>query len=227
MNEPVISVSESIKAREAQLRDILTGYAVPDPSIVGTLPKGGRQLSFVGHADITRILIEIDPLWYWEPMAEDGGVPAIKIANGFAHMAGTLYIHGIGRTGIGSVQEGKQDLYKELVSDFLRNAAMRFGIALKLWSNQEWDDLKESAQENWSEPAPKAQPRPQAKPEVDPDTLLDDDKLGKINAFIVKRGQNPVEVYRVAGLKLGKATVGDLPKLRAASDQLASTKVDE
>lgn len=227
MNEPIITMSEAVKLREETLRGVLTGYAVPDPNIVGTLPKGGRQLSFVGHADITRILIEIDPLWYWEPMAEDGGVPAIKFANGFAHMAGTLYIHGIGRVGVGSVQEGKQDLYKELVSDFLRNAAMRFGIALKLWSNQEWEDLRESAKENWSEPAPQQQTRSQAKAEVNQDEILDEDKLGKINAFIVKRGQNPAEVYRVAGLKLGKATVGDLPKLRAASDQLAKTKVDE
>ena len=46
-----------------QLADILTKYAVPDKNIVGKLPRGGTQLDFVGHADITKILIEIDPLW--------------------------------------------------------------------------------------------------------------------------------------------------------------------
>ena len=38
------------------LADILTKYAVPDPKIVGKLPKGGTSLDFVGHADIIRLL---------------------------------------------------------------------------------------------------------------------------------------------------------------------------
>jgi hypothetical protein len=48
-----------------ELSEILTKYAVPDPKIVGKLPKGGTQLDFVGHADITRLLLEIDPTWRW------------------------------------------------------------------------------------------------------------------------------------------------------------------
>ena len=56
---------EQNKAEE--LRNILKDYAKPDPSIVQQLPKGGVKLDFVGHADITRILIEIDPYWSWEP----------------------------------------------------------------------------------------------------------------------------------------------------------------
>ena len=39
-----------------QLADILTKYAVPDKNIVGKLPRGGTQLDFVGHADITKSL---------------------------------------------------------------------------------------------------------------------------------------------------------------------------
>ena len=42
--------------------------------------------------------------------------------------------------GVGSVRADKQELDKELVGDFLRNAAMRFGIALSLWSKQDWSD---------------------------------------------------------------------------------------
>jgi hypothetical protein len=41
---------------------------------------------------------------------------------------------------VGSVRADKQDLDKELVGDFLRNASMRFGIALSLWSKQDWSD---------------------------------------------------------------------------------------
>lgn len=51
-----------------QLRKVLDDYKTPDPSIVGKLPRGGTQLDFVGHADITKLLIEIDPLWSWEPL---------------------------------------------------------------------------------------------------------------------------------------------------------------
>jgi len=42
--------------------------------------------------------------------------------------------------GVGSVRADKQDLDKELIGDFLRNASMRFGIALSLWSKQDWSD---------------------------------------------------------------------------------------
>lgn len=201
------------------LKEVLTKYAVPDPSIVGTLPKGGRQLSFVGHAEITRILIEVDPLWWWEPAAWDNGVPAIKTVNGFAHMAGTLFIHGVGRVGVGSVAEGKQDIYKELVSDFLRNAAMRFGIALNLWSQQEWDDLKATAQENWNTPAVK-QSKPAPKPAGNPTEPLSEEQINKFTSFCTQRGLNPVSVYKAAGVEFGKATVADMAKLKKAIDDL-------
>ena len=46
-----------------KLRLVLDKYAVPDPKIVGKLPRGNIKLDYVGHAEITRILIEIDPLW--------------------------------------------------------------------------------------------------------------------------------------------------------------------
>jgi hypothetical protein len=43
-----------------KLEDIIKQYGVPDPSIVGKLPRGGITLDFVGHAEINRILIDID-----------------------------------------------------------------------------------------------------------------------------------------------------------------------
>lgn len=123
-----------------KLEDILTKYAVPDPSIVGKLPRGGIQLDFVGHAEITRILIAIDPMWSWEPCGWDNGRPAIHEANGMAVMWGKLTILDKTMLGVGSVRSDKPDLDKELIGDFLRNASMRFGICLSLWSKSEWDD---------------------------------------------------------------------------------------
>ena len=125
-----------------KLEDILTKYAVPDPSIVGKLPRGGIQLDFVGHAEINRILIDIDPMWSWEPCGWDNGRPAIHEANGMAVMWGKLTILDKTMLGVGSVRSDKPDLDKELIGDFLRNASMRFGICLSLWSKSEWDDSK-------------------------------------------------------------------------------------
>lgn len=198
----------------AELLKVLQNHAVPDPAIVGKLPKGGIQLDFVGHAEITRTLIEIDPLWWWEPASWDGGVPAITRANGFAHMAGTLYIKGVGRIGVGSVKEDKPDVYKELISDFLRNAAMRFGIALSLWSKQEWDDLNNHKQ---ATPAPAP-----ARPQTTKNEKLSDEQLKQFTDACEKAGLNAMEVHRKAGLTIGKATQADLPALRAAFKEMSA-----
>ena len=123
-----------------KLEEILGKYGVPDPKIVGKLPRGGTSLDFVGHADVTKMLLEISTEWTWEPVAFDNdGLPAYRVENGMAHMAGWMTIHGVRRLGIGSVQASKPDLLKELVSDFIRNAAMRFGVCLALWTKQEWE----------------------------------------------------------------------------------------
>ena len=122
------------------LRAVLEQYAVPDPKIVGTIPRNGINLAYVSHADITRILIEIDPSWSWQPVAWDNGRPAIHIENGTATMWATLTLLGKSLLGVGSVRSDKPDMDKELIGDFLRNASMRFGIALSLWSKQYWSD---------------------------------------------------------------------------------------
>lgn len=125
-----------------KLEEIIGKYGVPDPKLVGKLPRGGQSLDFVGHADVTKMLIEVDPEWTWEPVAFDAdGLPAYRVENGMAHMAGWMTILGVRRLGIGSVMHNKPDLLKELVSDYLRNASMRFGICLSLWTKQEWDDV--------------------------------------------------------------------------------------
>ena len=55
-------------------------------------------------------------------------------------MWATLTLLGKSFLGVGSVRSDKPDMDKELIGDFLRNASMRFGIALSLWSKQDWSD---------------------------------------------------------------------------------------
>jgi hypothetical protein len=131
-------MSEELETQ--MLKAVLEQYAIPDPKIVGTIPRNGINLAYVSHADITKILIEIDPNWNWQPAAWDNGRPAIHVENGTATMWATLTLLGKSLLGVGSVRADKQDLDKELIGDFLRNASMRFGIALSLWSKQDWSD---------------------------------------------------------------------------------------
>lgn len=137
------------------LRAIVQKWGDPPADMISKLPKGGDKnkdhwatcrvcggwhaknavhLDYMGHADVTVALIDVDPGWEWEPLAYDGGVPLIEVANGMATMWIKLTVLGKTRIGVGSCESNKADLLKELYGDALRNAAMRFGIGVKLWS---------------------------------------------------------------------------------------------
>jgi len=99
------------------------------PESVGKLPKGGVMLDYVGHAAVTDRLLTVDPNWSWEPFAlGSDGLPA-------PDREGNLWIRlticGVTRIGVG---DGKSA--KERIGDALRNAAMRFGVALDLWAKE-------------------------------------------------------------------------------------------
>ena len=200
------------------LEEVLNKYGVPDPRIVGKLPKGGQQLDFVGHADTQKALTEIDPTWTMEPVAFDEyGLPAFRVENGMAHMAVWMTLLGVRRLGIGSVQASKPDLYKELLSDGLRNCAMRHNVYLSLWSKSEWDDVDRPA----PAPAPalavkKPAPKKPAEPEVQGDDPLTDEQITAFNAACVKADLNPMTIYKAAGVKFGFGKQKDLGALREA-----------
>jgi len=91
------------------------------------------HLDYVGHAALTDRLLDADPNWTWEPVATDErGVPMIDQDGG---MWIRLTVCGMTRLGYGD-SGGKTgpDATKERIGDALRNAAMRFGAALNLWS---------------------------------------------------------------------------------------------
>ena len=214
------------------LDEVLVTYGVPDPRIVGKLPKGGIQLDFVGHADVTKMLIEIDPLWSWEPVAFDAdGLPAYRVENGLAHMAGWLTVHGVRRLGIGSVAHNKPDLLKELASDFIRNAAMRFGICLSLWTKQEWDDIPSHSPV--PQPAPKAnfpkkveshqEPAVPKKPRAL--TPLSAEQVEQFTKACNDKGIDPKVVASNAEIPEGQQWMeSHLPALRKAFKELVSFK---
>lgn len=122
--KPTKAQTDAVKA------DYKVGMRCP---ICGTWHhKDVVHLDYVGHAAITHRLLDVDPLWSWEPVASDAaGLPMLDKDGG---MWIKITICGVTRLGYGDAQ-GKTgpDAMKERIGDALRNAGMRFGMALDLW----------------------------------------------------------------------------------------------
>jgi len=105
---------------------------------IGQIPKGGAQLDYVGHAAVTDRLLQVDPEWTWEPVAwAANGTPLWAVDGNDAVMWIKLTVAGVTRFGVGICKDNAFELEKQLISDALRNAAMRFGVALDLWSKED------------------------------------------------------------------------------------------
>jgi hypothetical protein len=92
--------------------------------------KDAVHLDYVGHAAATDRLLDADPRWTWEPVAD-------PMSLGLPTMPGGMWIKltvdGVSRYGFGHA-DGKTggDAIKEIIGDAIRNAGMRFGMALDL-----------------------------------------------------------------------------------------------
>jgi hypothetical protein len=94
------------------------------------------HLDYVGHAELTDRLLSVDPDWDWQPMAlDERGLPLFDQHGG---MWIKLTIFDQTRLGYGDAQ-GKNgpNAVKEAIGDALRNAGMRFGLALDLWAKSD------------------------------------------------------------------------------------------
>lgn len=94
------------------------------------------HIDYVGHANVTKRLLEVDPLWAWEPFAlDENGLPLVD-TDDFGNPVGLwirLTVCGHTRPGYGSVPSNQHDAIKVLIGDALRNAAQRFGVAIDQW----------------------------------------------------------------------------------------------
>jgi hypothetical protein len=146
-----VTVSDDQAERLAKLH---LDTRIPPSEMVGKLQKrytdrNGTdrviELDYLGHAAVTDLLLAHDPCWSWEPAAADEqGRPLVdRDKDGWARgLWIRLTIHGHTRLGYGTCPAGKQDAVKELIGDALRNAAMRFGLALSLWAKEEWGEAE-------------------------------------------------------------------------------------
>lgn len=130
---------------------------LPDGSCNNWITPRHLHLGYVGHAAVTDRLLQADPAWTWEPLAfDEQGLPAVDRHGGLWIR---LTVAGVTRLGYGDAQ-GKTgpDAVKEAIGDALRNASMRFGVALDLWHK---DGHLESADTPAAPPAQRnGQPKP-------------------------------------------------------------------
>lgn len=92
------------------------------------------HLDFVGHAAVTDRLLTVDPHWTWDFAEVDPatGFPSLRHSVDPDHNLWIrLTICGVTRIGVG---DGSS--MKERIGDAIRNAAMRFGVALDLWAKE-------------------------------------------------------------------------------------------
>jgi hypothetical protein len=131
------------------------------PESVGQLPKGGTMLDYVGHAAVTDRLLTVDPEWSWDFALHRADGTAV-LDDGSGNLWITLTVCGVTRLGVG---DGKNA--KERIGDAIRNAAMRFGVALDLWAKENLVEFAQAASAPVAAPpaaAPAPAPSAAAKP---------------------------------------------------------------
>lgn len=110
-----------------------------------------RHLDYVGHAAATHLLLDADLQWSWEPLAFTAqGLPQFDDSGGLWIR---LTVCGVSRLGYGNADQkqhadrGARE--KEVIGDAIRNAAMRFGLALNLWSKADLHSEPPNERDTW------------------------------------------------------------------------------
>lgn len=110
------------------------------PDAIEQKKIGNLSFAYINHANVTDRLIEVDPTWYWTPIAVNPstGMPLLDDHNGLWIR---LTICGVTRIGYGASEPHQKgaDAVKTAVSDAIKNAAMRFwGCSRSVGRRYEW-----------------------------------------------------------------------------------------
>lgn len=181
------------------------------PQLVSKLPATPKRpaLDYVSHAAVTDRLNKEAPGWTFElerfiEFTDDKGLPHIMAVYGY------MQIGSVRRYEVGEA-DGLDNYGRELkgaISDFIRRAAMRFGVALDLWS-------KEALIEEESSPPSEARSAASAPP------------LGSRAATgtgVAPGEETPVPTASEAGA--AKATTGDAADVPASASGTVAASVD-
>jgi hypothetical protein len=230
-NEPTTPATAPTKA-QAAARKALASVAdtgkvkLSDPfpaSQVGILPKAGVKLQYVGHGAVTARLLDVDPKWTWEPLAKDANGLPVFDRDPQGRPIGLwikLTVDGVTRLGYGDCAGNQPNAVKVLIGDALRNAAMRFGVALDLWVRGHSEDAEQFRNDNYREPQLQV-PEPPSDEELE--RLLAEEKAieERSNAYkalmarakaLKDQDEKYVEALRSIATEAGYATVNDWGK---------------
>ena len=189
-----------------------------DGHYCGGYHSRSMHLDYVGHAATTDRLLTVDPDWSWEPFAlDDAGLPALD-------RGGNLWIRlticGTTRIGVG---DGKSA--KECIGDAIRNAAMRFGVALDLWAKEDLVEFAQAAahrQQPAASPTSPASPRSAPSPvditaSLDGEVMVTAEQTELLKALMADLALDGKAMLKAAceitGRKIGSAT--DLTEIEA------------
>lgn len=196
------------------LAEIPGKWAVPPPDKVSKLNRGRNVvLDYMGHADVTLALIEIDPTYDYGWVTDEHGRMMVERADKLHVLHGWLRVLGQTRWGVGTCEVRKEEYHKELIGDLLRNCAMRFGVATALWSKVERSD-------NSEEPPP---------PPPGP-VLLSVEAINRFVDACETEGLDPSAVINRAlpgGAIDDPLTDAELPAMRAAFRQMVEERAEK
>jgi hypothetical protein len=131
------------------------------------LTEAHLHLDYVGHAAVTVRMLEVDPTWNWRPCTKAELEDLPKHDPGH-EMWIALTILGVTRFGIGDdMGRGGTDGKKIMIGDAIRNAALRFGVAIDLWSKEDLSAKAEAEAEHADEVKRGLEVDPNAPPERD------------------------------------------------------------
>lgn len=185
------------------------------PNCNNNITEAHADLDYVGHAEVTSRLLEVDPLWTWEPLAlDDRGLPLFDEYKGLWMR---LTICGVSRIGYGTAAWPKYkdpgDIVKEIIGDAIRNAAQRFGVALDLWAKTDLNvDRAQLAADTLSEAFTTPMEQPAEKPAV---RYLDADGRERVELLSQRIGiKGKSEMLYAVSILMGHP-VGSLAEVKA------------
>lgn len=154
------------------------------------------HLDYVGHGAVTERLLDVDLGWNWEPLGfDEHGLPVMTYDEKLNPIGlwVRLTVAGMTRLGFGSCPSGQFEAEKVLIGDAIRNAAMRFGVALGLWIKGHAEDDERTAaeadrQRDRGAPPTRTQPTQQQMqaPTPDPEALTAEERqpyIDDVNAM--------------------------------------------
>lgn len=164
------------------------------------IASGHYDIKGIGHIYVQRLFNEVDPFWSWEPVGVDeNGLPAIQKTMSSVKRGATQKVEqsnlwikvtvcGVTRLGVGTDHSDAEDLYKKLVSDAIKNAGLRFGIAADLREDkQKLVPAREGGLPRTGGNAPRASEVKTIKPVTETETVKAE---ATVNADDVKRKQD-------------------------------------